>query len=111
LSKSTDSEDNNQRLLEEALSETRAQNAQALQKLLADPKKLSGSEAHWQLRLSSGEVDWLLAVLNDVRIGSWVRLGSPEIPLEALRAENAANYWALEMAGYFQGGFLELLEG
>ena len=110
LSKTADPEEANQRLLEETLSETRAQNKRALQQMLTDPNKLSSSDTQWRLHLSSAELDWLLAVLNDIRIGSWVRLGSPEVPLAVLTAGNASYYWALEMAGYFQGGFLELLE-
>jgi len=111
LSKTADAQDPNQRLLDEAMNETRAHSAKAVQNLLADPNRLSRSESEWRLRLSSAELDWLLQVLNDVRVGSWVRLGSPEKPLEALTAENAVHYWALEIAGYFQGGFLEVFDG
>jgi hypothetical protein len=111
LSKSAVAEDPNQRLLDDALNETRAHNAIAVQNLLADPNKLTHSESECRLRLSPGELDWLLQVLNDVRVGSWLRLGSPEKPLEGLTAENAVHYWALEIAGYFQGGFLEMFDG
>jgi len=51
----------------------------------------------------------LLQVLNDVRIGSWIELGSPERPLEALGAKTAPAVWAMEMAGAFQMSLLELL--
>lgn len=111
LSKTVACEDPNQRLLDDALQETRSQSKKQLQTVLTDPKKLSQTEAGWRLTLSGAEVDWVLQVLNDVRVGSWVRLGSPETPLQTLTAENAPHYWALEMAGYFQGRFLELLEG
>ena len=111
LSKATGPEDANQRLLDEALQETRAQSKKQLQALLSDPKKLSQTQTGWRLTLSAAEVDWLLQVLNDIRVGSWIHLGSPETPLQTLTEENAPRYWALEMAGFFQGRFLELLEG
>ena len=47
----------------------------------------------------------------DIRIGSWIHLGSPETPLKALNAQTAPDRWAMEMAGSFQMLFLELLEG
>ena len=31
-----------------------------------------------QLTLSGPEIEWLLQVLNDVRVGSWIALGSPD---------------------------------
>jgi hypothetical protein len=100
----------NQRLLEESLAETRLHNQKELQALLSDPQRLKQKEREWQLTLSSGDMEWLLQVLNDIRVGSWIRLGSPEMPLKTLNAETAPNIWAMEMAGSFQMRFLELLE-
>jgi hypothetical protein len=99
----------NQRLLDEALEETRLENKKHLQALLADPLKVRKEEAGWRLTLSGSDVEWLLQVLNDIRIGSWIELGSPEVPLQALTAENAPHFWAMEMAGSFQMRILELL--
>jgi hypothetical protein len=110
LSKTRPEEKANQRLLDEALTEARMETKKALDALLSDPKRLKEEDAGWRLTLSSADVDWLLQVLNDVRIGSWVQLGSPEHPLKALSARTAPALWAMEMAGAFQMSFLELLE-
>lgn len=110
LSKSGGKEDPNQRLLDEALQETRSQITKELKCLMADPKKLWRVEGSWRLKLSSTDMEWLLQILNDVRVGSWIRLGSPESPWRGLNTETAADFWAMEMAGAFQMRFLELLD-
>ena len=68
----------NQQLLDEALAEQRAENRRQLQALLADPRRFAHTETGARLSLSPAEVEWLLQVLNDIRVGSWVRLGSPD---------------------------------
>jgi hypothetical protein len=110
LSKTRPDENANQRLLDEALTESRMENKKALDALLCDQKRLRQEDTGWRLILSSADVDWLLQVLNDVRIGSWVQLGSPDQPLKSLNARTAPALWAMEMAGAFQLSFLELLE-
>ncbi len=100
-----------QHLLEESLAEIRAQNQRALQALLDDPRRVKPHQGGWRLKLSSGDVEWLLQVLNDIRVGSWIQLGSPETPLHVLKAETAPQVWAMEMAGSFQMRLLEILEG
>ena len=67
--------DANQRLLDEALAEQRAENRKQLQALLADPRRFQQTAAGCRLSLSRAETEWLLQVLNDIRVGSWVRLG------------------------------------
>jgi hypothetical protein len=99
-----------QALLEEALADGRAQNRKQLRTMLAEPGCLKLEEHGWSLTLKEGDFDWLLQVLNDVRVGSWIALGSPENLPHSLTAENAPDYWTMEAAGYFQMRFLELLE-
>jgi hypothetical protein len=110
LSKTRPEEKANQRLLDEALAEARMENKKALEALLSDTKRFKQQGSGWRLSLSSTDVDWLLQVLNDVRIGSWVQLGSPEQPLKELNVRTAPALWAMEMAGAFQMSFLELLK-
>jgi hypothetical protein len=110
LSKAAEPEQSGQRLLDEALSEARSQNKNALQLLLADRKRLGQQGDHWRLHLTGGEVEWLLQVLNDIRVGSWIHLGSPELPLKVLNAQTAPDVWAMEIAGSFQMNLLEMLE-
>jgi hypothetical protein len=100
----------NQGLLDDALAEARSENRKALDELLSDSKRVKQEDAGWRFILSAADIEWLLLILNDVRIGSWIELGSPECPLGALSAQNAPAVWAMEMAGAFQMAFLELLE-
>jgi hypothetical protein len=101
----------NQRLLEEALAEQRAENKKQLQALLANPRRLKHTEDGARLSLSYPEVEWLFQVLNDVRVGSWVILGSPDQKPAELTADNAPHFLTMEMAGYFQMQLLEALQG
>ena len=101
----------NQRLLDEALAEQRAENKKQLQALLADGRKFAHTETGGRLSLSTAEVEWVLQVLNDVRVGSWVRLGSPEEKAVELNEKTTPHSRAMEMAGYFQMQLLEALQG
>ena len=101
----------NQRLLDEALNEQRADNRRQLQALLTNPRRFTELDNGWRLSLSPGELEWLLQVLNDIRVGSWVELGSPEEKIDQLTEETAPHVWAMELAGHFQMCLLEALEG
>lgn len=67
-----------QRLLDEALAEQRAANRQQLQAWLAAPGRFQQTKAWFALTLDRSDVEWLLQVLNDIRVGSWLLLGSPD---------------------------------
>ncbi len=99
-----------QRLLEESLAEQRAENKKQLGALLANPARWAEDETGCRLSLTSAELEWLLQVLNDIRVGSWVLLGSPEEWLTEVNAKTAPHLWAMEMAGEFQMGFLQAVE-
>jgi hypothetical protein len=111
LSKTGNMEQSSQRLLDEALAEQRQENRKQVEELLADSRRLKQHERTWALSLTSAELEQLLQILNDVRVGSWVMLGSPEPRLELLDEKMAPHVWAMEMAGYFQMRFLEVLDG
>jgi hypothetical protein len=103
--------DANQQLLEEALAEHRAERLQQLRALLADPKRWRELPTGAELTLSGGDLEWLLQVLNDVRVGSWVLLGSPERPVEVVNEETTPYLWAMEVAGFFQMQLLHAQQG
>jgi hypothetical protein len=101
-----------QRLLDEALAEQRAANKNHLQAWLATPGRFKETKSGYRFTLDRSDGDWLLQVLNDIRVGHWLRLGSPE--LGELKPENLdANLlpaWiAMELSGYFQMSILEAL--
>lgn len=99
----------NQALLDEALAEQRLENRRQLQALLADPQRLRQEEAGWRLSLSLPDLEWLLQVLNDIRLGSWVLLGCPEKALATVDEATARHYWAMEMSGLVQMQFLRAI--
>jgi hypothetical protein len=104
----------NQRLLEEALAEQRQENQRNLKALLADPQRWKGDKLGFRLTLAHSEVEWLLQVLNDIRVGSWVLLGSPEQlhDFALLNEATAPHFWAMEISGLFQQQLIDtLVEG
>jgi hypothetical protein len=97
-----------QHLLDDALAEQRRENRKLLDALLASEKHLREIKAGFRLSLAATEMEWLLQVLNDVRIGSWILLGSPEGDLRALLENEKTAPLALmmEMSGHFQSELL-----
>ena len=115
LSRTTDSEraKSDQQLLEDALGEQREENKKRLRALLQDPRRWDGSGADLKLTLTAAEVEWLLQVLNDVRIGSWIQLDCPDPergPLPDLTLKTARRYWAMEMAGVYESVLLHAID-
>jgi len=111
VSKSTGLPDpaTSQRLLDEALAEQRVENKRQLRTLVNDPHRWTQEHQHWLLRLSQAELEWMLQILNDIRVGSWVPLGSPEEWSEMI-PEKASRLWVMELAGAFQMAFLHAME-
>ena len=102
------------KLIEEALAEQRHENKRQLQALLENPARFTEYDGGWQFSVSQGELDWLLQVLNDIRVGSWIMLGSPD-PKDQRRVElsgqNAPYLWAMELCGHFESVLLHALRG
>ena len=102
-----------QRLLDEALAQQRTETKNKLRAFMTDPRRFERSEPGYRLSISPAEVEWLLQVLNDIRVGSWILLGSPaqRLEIDSLNEQNSADVWAMEIAGSFQMHLLEALEG
>lgn len=102
--------DENQRLLEESLAEQRKENRQQVQAMLSKPQRFREIKVGFELTLTHSEVEWLLQVLNDVRVGSWLALGEPEQGKEPkVTKENASYLVAMEVCGMFQSFLLAAL--
>lgn len=99
-----------QRLLDEALAEQRAKNKKQLDELLANPRRFRETETGLRVSLSRSEIEWLLQILNDIRVGSWIILGSPGELRPPADERKASHFLEMEMAGYFQAELLEALE-
>lgn len=97
------------RLLEEALAEHRSQTRGELRGWLADPVRWTAQDGGWLFRVSEAEAETLLQVLNDIRLGSWVALGSPEEGRPPLTEQSAPHLWGMEVAGHFQIALLQAL--
>ncbi len=102
-----------QKLLEDAVREQREVNRRELENLLNDPARFASSKSGTRLTLTAGEIEWLLQVLNDIRVGSWVLLGSPDPKLEPDEAtpEEARLYLEMELAGVMEMHLLAAMDG
>ncbi len=102
--------DEDQRLLEEALAEQRQENRRHVLAMLNEPQRFRGTKSGFELRLTPAQVEWLLQVLNDVRVGSWLALGQSEQGEEPkLTKQNVKYYLAMELCGLFESAFLAAL--
>jgi hypothetical protein len=103
----TEQAEENQRLLEEALAEQREENRREVLALLEEPQRFRSTKTGLELTLSPPQIEWLLQVLNDVRVGSWLMLGKPEQGDEPKVTEANAKYLlALELCGLFESSLL-----
>lgn len=100
-----------QRLLEDAMERQKAQHKAKLAEFLrAEPPVFQDAGEEIYLNLSGEQLEWLLQVLNDIRVGSWVQLGSPDTDVVrrgSLTADEARAVAAMDMSAYFQVGLLE----
>jgi hypothetical protein len=109
LSKAT-AREADQRLLDDALAEHRRENKKQLRTLLKSKRRFATTKTGCDMKLSAGDIEWLLQVLNDVRIGSWIALGSPDDDWRMVMDDGAAAHaCALELSGYFQSQLLQAL--
>lgn len=104
-------DESNQALLEESHAEARQQHRQAILAWLNDGKRLRPASEGFVLRLTNSEAEALLQILNDIRVGSWMALGSPQKRLTRLTDSNAPHVWAMELSTLFQVELLEAMDG
>ena len=78
--------------------------------MLNEPTRFRETDAGLRFTLMAPEMEWLLQVLNDVRVGSWLALGEPEeLEIPEVNQTNAPYVLAMESAGYFQSALLDAL--
>ncbi len=81
--------------------------------MLNQATRLQETDGAHRLTLSSPQMEWLLQVLNDIRVGSWLILGEPDEkkgkPIE-LNDANARYYAAMEFCGLFQMTLLDAFQ-
>jgi hypothetical protein len=102
--------DETQRLLDEALAEQRSENRAQVLALFNDSEHFRKTDTGFDLTLTPPQVEWLLQVLNDVRVGSWLALGEPEQGEEPeVNENNMQHLLALEVCGMYQSVLLAAL--
>ncbi len=100
-----------QQLLEESISQQRMAHRKKLEELFRNPARYFKEAAgERRLVLSGAQLEWLLQVLNDIRVGSWVKLGCPDLEnqgAEASHKMNPRDVQAMHLSGHFQSALLE----
>ena len=100
-----------QRLLEESLAAHQQENKRQLGAIINEINRSPESTDGGRFSLTSEQMEGLLQVLNDIRVGSWQKLGSPDAPQKKaieLNEQNARHAWAMEVAGLFQMALLSV---
>ena len=103
-----------QQLLEEALQSQREEHRKQVESLLNEPQRFVQIERGYRATFSRGEIEWLLQVLNDVRIGSWLALGAPEEHPElkpGISAKAVLHLATMDLAAFFEMRFLSAVSG
>jgi len=103
-----------QQLLEESLAAQRKENRRNVLALLNEPGRFHAVPPGFDLKISRPEIEWLLQVLNDIRVGSWIALGSPDTENGekiVLSEGTAPRIRSMELAGAFEMVLLEALAG
>jgi len=104
----------NQALLEEALAAHREETRQKVRRLTGQAGQPPATGTGFRWNAARADLEWVLQVLNDVRVGSWLALGSPHLQTERsgpVTAEQLAHYWAMDIAGGFEMIFIAALGG
>jgi hypothetical protein len=111
LSKTSKAAAEHQKMLDEALAEQRKENQRHVEALLTDAGRFQETDHAVEMNLTTGEIEWVLQVLNDVRVGNWLLLGSPEEhPRFDPDAENAPYVMMMGLASNFQMDLLDAIE-
>lgn len=104
----------NQRLLEETIQSQRDENRKEIATWLDEPERFTRSGEDWRVQFDRDDLEWLLQVMNDIRVGSWIAVGSPEHsqeqPMET-DPDSLRNLLRMEIAGSFEMYFLGAANG
>jgi len=105
--------ESHQRLLDEALAEQRAESKSLLETMLAEDGRFTPTDSGFQFSVNRSQIEWLLQVLNDIRVGSWLILGEPDEnkgKLLRVTPDNTHYVIAMEGCSHFQCELLRALE-
>lgn len=113
LSKSGDEEKlaEHEQSLAEALTEQRTEHQRLVDAFLGEEGRFIEAKRGFHLRLPTAQMDWLLRVLNEVRVGLWIKLGRPKDLAPLTLAGQIEAVVAMELCAFFQMRFLAALQG
>lgn len=92
--------------LAEALAEQRAEHKRLMDAFLGEQGRFAEEKNGFRLRLTTAQFDWLLRVLNEVRVGLWVKLGRPEELAPLVESGEIDSVVAMEICAFFQSRLL-----
>lgn len=101
------------KLLEDALNEQRSENRRQLEAMLQEKNRFQQIKDGFRLSLTAPQVEWLLQVLNDIRVGSWLILGEPDERqgrFVDLTEDNAKYLWAMDLSALLQMTLIDALK-
>ena len=104
----------NQELLNDAIKAQREANQQEIITLLKDTGRFKDGGESTRAVFKHGELEWLLQVLNDVRVGNWLAAGSPDLQAEEefqSTSKTLQNVMLMELTSGFQMLFLGAMGG
>ncbi|MDH7503153.1 MAG: hypothetical protein QHJ82_10665 [Verrucomicrobiota bacterium] len=108
-----DKEDD-QAVLEEAMSSRRSLLKRRVTQLMHGEDRFQQGQNQLHVTFTRDEIEWLLQVLNDIRVGSWIRLGCPDcekrMPVMTT-GEDKLSFAEMELAAHFECMFLEAVDG
>lgn len=93
--------------LAEALAEQRVEHQRLMDAFLGEQGRFAEVNGGFHVRLTTVQFDWLLRVLNEVRVGTWVKLGRPEELAPLVLAGQLDGVVAMEICAFFQSRLLE----
>jgi len=97
-------------LADQSLTEEQNEVRERMAKFFTEEGRFETMENFLLMRMTTAEVDLRLQVLNDVRIGCWVRAGSPSEGAEDRLRSNpktAPLLATMQLCGLFQGALLD----
>ena len=97
-------------LLEEALAEQRAEHVRLRDAFLGEDGRFAeDGKNHFRVRFTMAQMDWLLRVLNEVRVGLWRKLGRPRELGPLALAGQLDEVVTMELCAVFQTQLLDAL--
>lgn len=95
------------KILLDALKEHQVENRRLMHELFENPDALKPKQNpdYYTLELDSEKIERLLQVLNDIRIGSWQKLGCPDLDSreEVVRSpEDIMSLYIMDICEYFE---------